>query len=98
MIGNREVLKGNQEPDGTHSLRSKVCAPVHVISYSYIIYIHTKRSLFLEDITQIVRVMDAFNKNREIVTTLREAMCSMKLTQIVISDASFGRESRSCHE
>ncbi|CAK8986260.1 unnamed protein product [Durusdinium trenchii] len=37
MIGNREVLKGNQ------------------------------------DITQIVRVMDAFNKNREIVTTLREA-------------------------
>eukprot|EP00913_Durusdinium_trenchii_P013232 g12420.t1 len=73
MIGNREVLKGNQEPDGTHSLRSKVCAPVHVISYSYIIYIHTKRSLFLEDITQIVRVMDAFNKNREIVTTLREA-------------------------
>jgi len=37
MIGNREVLKGNQ------------------------------------DITQIVKCMDAFNKNREIVNTLREA-------------------------
>ena len=26
-----------------------------------------------QDITQIVKVMDAFNKNREIVSTLREA-------------------------
>ena len=29
--------------------------------------------LLAQDITQIVKVMDAFNKNREIVSTLREA-------------------------
>lgn len=61
MIGNREELKGNQESNSND---------LTVVNWaSQLVFV----VLEVQDITQIVKVMDAFNKSREIVSTLREA-------------------------
>ena len=61
MIGNREELKGNQDSNSND---------LTVVNWAgQLVFV----VLEVQDITQIVKVMDAFNKSREIVSTLREA-------------------------
>ena len=64
MIGNREVLKGNQETWN--------CRDTSNMSAICLVPLLLEHRNFPKDITQIVKVMDTFNKSREIVTTLRE--------------------------